>query len=80
MRRRCYPVFLGDKPAPKWVEIVMNVGFMVLSVAIKMIPGIDPDDITNFNGSLCCFFFVYLIPIVMHLTCYHGKNFWLRKV
>lgn len=53
---------------------------MCLSVGIKSIPGLKPDDITNFNGALCCFFFVYLIPIVMHLVCYHGKNSFLRKL
>lgn len=24
------------------------------------------------NGSISCFFIVYLIPIFLHLKCYHG--------
>mmetsp|Transcript_9288 Transcript_9288/g.818 ORF Transcript_9288/g.818 Transcript_9288/m.818 type:complete len:81 (+) Transcript_9288:1037-1279(+) len=80
MKRRFLPIVLKDKPPSQTLNTSLNIGFMIVSVGIASIPGLDPDDITNFNGSLCCFFFVYLIPILMHLTCYHGKNFFVRNM
>jgi hypothetical protein len=28
----------------------------------------------SLNGAVCCFFFVFLIPVMLHLKCYHGTN------
>lgn len=33
----------------------------------------------SINGAVCCFFFIYLIPIVMHIKCYKGNNTLLKK-
>lgn len=63
-----------DKEAPKWVEPLINATFVTLCCIMKNIPGLKPDDITNFNGAICLFFIVYLIPIMMHLMCYHGDK------
>lgn len=62
------------------MNYIINVVFLVLSVLIKSIPGISLSQITSINGALNCFFFVYLIPIIMHFTCYHGKNPLMRKM
>ncbi|KRX11065.1 hypothetical protein PPERSA_05174 [Pseudocohnilembus persalinus] len=80
MKRRVFPLVLKGKEASQKLHTIINISFMVISVAVKCIPGISAGDITNFDGALCCFFFVYLVPIIMHMTCYHGKNKFLRKV
>ena len=33
-----------------------------------------PDDVTNFNGAVALFFFAYLIPVILHLKCFHGNK------
>lgn len=41
---------------------------------MKNIPGLKPGDISNFNGAVCCFFLIYIMPILIHIACYHGDN------
>jgi len=35
---------------------------------------LKPDILMSLNGAVCCFFFIYMVPILMHIKCYHGKN------
>jgi len=53
---------------------MMNVVFMILCIIVKLAPGLQPSDILDFDGAVSCFFTVYLIPIVLHLSCYYGDN------
>jgi solute carrier family 38 (sodium-coupled neutral amino acid transporter), member 9 len=66
-RDRLLKLIYKEKPIPKKLRIIINISFVVACVVMKNIPGLDPDVITNFNGSICCFFFVYLIPIFLHM-------------
>ena len=52
--------------------MIINIVALLVGFTIKIVPGIELDDISNLNGSLCCFFLVYLIPIIMRLTVYEG--------
>ncbi len=72
-------VYKNEKP-PTWFFPTVNVLFMVFCTIIKNIPNLDPSDITNFNGSICCFFFVYLIPIALHFACYHEGFSFIKSL
>ena len=63
-----------DSQVPKWAEVTVNICFVTFCTIMRNIPNISPDEITNLAGSICCFFFVYLYPIMLHLMCYHGTN------
>lgn len=45
-----------------------------MSFIVRCIPTIRAGDIMSANGSISCFFIVYLIPIFLHLKCYHGDH------
>ena len=38
------------------------------------VPKVDINFLMNVGGSICSFCFVYLVPIAMHLQCYHYDN------
>ncbi len=62
------------------LNLSINLFFMTTCVIIIYIPNLALDDITGFNGSVCCFIIVYLIPCLMHIVCYHGKNRYMQKM
>ena len=73
-RQRLFSAF-SDKPIPDLRRGIFNVGFMLISFGFEiLLPYIRLSDIMNFNGAIFCFFFVYLIPIALHLKCYYGSN------
>ena len=63
---------LAKNGVPKWLDYTINIVLMIILSGLKMDPKLKPDDIMNFNGAVTCFFTVYLIPILLHLNCYHG--------
>ncbi len=73
-RQRLFSTF-SDKPIPNFRRNVFNFGFMLISFGFEILaPFIKLSDIMNFNGAIFCFFFVYLIPIALHLKCYYGTD------
>lgn len=56
-RDRLLKLIYKENPIPKKLRIIINICFVIACVVMKNIPGLDPDVITNFNGSICCFFF-----------------------
>lgn len=34
----------------------------------------------SLNGAVCCFFISYMLPILMHVKCYHGTNKVLKTI
>lgn len=60
---------------PKYLEIYLNIGFLIISSILKNTPGLKADNISGINGSISCFFIVYLIPLFLHMKCYYwNKN------
>lgn len=59
---------------PKKVEYALNIGFLIFCSIIKNIPGMNTDILMNLNGAVACFFVAYVLPIALHLKCYHGQN------
>lgn len=73
-RQRLFSAF-SDKPIPDLRRGVFNVCFMLISFGFEILaPYIKLSDIMNFNGAIFCFFFVYLIPIALHLKCYYPSD------
>ena len=67
-------IYKGDK-TPKYLEIILNLGFLIISGILKNTPGLKADNISGINGSISCFFIVYLIPLFLHMKCYYwNKN------
>jgi len=62
-----------------WADYMVNVGMVLLFAGLKMNPNISPGSLMNLDGALSCFFIVYLIPILMHLQCYHGTVGFVRR-
>ena len=58
-----------DNITPKYLEIYLNLGFLTIAGALKNTPGLKADNISGINGSVSCFFIVYLIPIFLHMKC-----------
>ncbi len=38
---------------------------MLVCIGIKILPGLEPSDIMNFDGAFSCFFTVYLVPSLL---------------
>lgn len=73
-RQRLFSAF-SNKPIPDFSRAIFNVCFMLISFGFEILsPFIKLSDIMNFNGTIFCFFFVYLIPIALHLKCYYGSD------
>ncbi|EGR33213.1 transmembrane amino acid transporter protein, putative [Ichthyophthirius multifiliis] len=73
-RKRFFEIIFNDcKPNNKQIQIV-NYIFIIICVIITNIQQIHPDLIANINGAFCCFFIVYIFPILIDLQCYNGQN------
>ena len=70
---------LIEKDIPKSLDYALNIIIMIIFSVMKMNPKLSPVEIMNFNGTVCCFFIVYLLPILMHLNCYHGTIGFINK-
>lgn len=71
-RQRLFSAF-SPNPIKDLHRGIFNVAFMLISFSFEILaPYIKLSDIMNFNGAIFCFFFVYLIPIGLHLKCYYG--------
>ena len=69
-RKRILELFVS-KPTSK-DYMITNVVSITIAAGIKLIPNLRVDDIANLNGSICCFFLIYLIPAALRLGGYHG--------
>lgn len=54
------------------IMIAVNIGIILLCFIVRNIPDLPSSAISNFNGSISCFFLVYLIPIAENFACYYG--------
>ena len=52
----------------------LNLGFLIIVGVLKNTPGLKADMLSGINGSVSCFFIVYLIPIFLHLKCNFQKS------
>ncbi|KRX05945.1 hypothetical protein PPERSA_01023 [Pseudocohnilembus persalinus] len=80
-KRRISP-FLGNgsETISQKNNLIMNTFFILFGIGIKIIPDITADQIASFNGSLTIFFFVYLIPIIMHFVTFNKVNKFLLAI
>ena len=68
-RLRLIKLIYKDNITPKYLEIYLNLGFLIIAGVLKNTPGLKADNISGINGSVSCFFIVYLIPIFLHMKC-----------
>ncbi len=54
--------------------------FLLATIIIINIPGVNPSALMSLNGAVMCFFFVYLIPIALDVICYRGPNKMLNNI
>ncbi|EAR93202.1 transmembrane amino acid transporter protein (macronuclear) [Tetrahymena thermophila SB210] len=80
-RQRFFDIIYESRggQAPKWVFVTVNIFYCLICTLVKILH-ITPDIIINFNGAFSSFFIIYLIPSLLHLACYHGKNKLLRAL
>ncbi len=71
---RVFEIAYPDDLPSNRIKAIINIGFMIFCAIVIHTPNLALDDLTNLNGSLTCFILVYLIPIFMHIVCYHGRN------
>jgi hypothetical protein len=45
-----------------------------VSLVIANVHQISPDTIMSINGAVCCFFFVFLIPVLIQIKNYRGDD------
>ena len=58
-----------DNITPKYLEMYLDLGFLIIVGVLKNTPGLKADMLSGINGSVSCFFIVYLIPIFLHMKC-----------
>ncbi|KRX10480.1 hypothetical protein PPERSA_08782 [Pseudocohnilembus persalinus] len=73
-------LLFGEKEVSQKTKQMIDIGTLTLFAIIANIPKLSPDDIMSLNGSVCCFFYVYLIPLMMDFQCYHGGNKLMMKI
>eukprot|EP01017_Pseudomicrothorax_dubius_P002668 TRINITY_DN10185_c0_g1_i4.p1 TRINITY_DN10185_c0_g1~~TRINITY_DN10185_c0_g1_i4.p1 ORF type:complete len:465 (-),score=36.66 TRINITY_DN10185_c0_g1_i4:142-1536(-) len=66
-------------PQPKGAAPVIFNIILTLSCVIPQIFDIDPKLVIAFNGAVCGFFLVYVIPIGLHHKMLYGKQDELRR-
>jgi sodium-coupled neutral amino acid transporter 9 len=73
-RQRLFQAFTKDE-IPDKKRHIFNVSFMLIAFLFEILaPYIKLSDIMNLNGAIFCFFFVYLIPLALHLKCYYDES------
>ena len=64
--------------SPRGKVNIYEVVYITLVVALSFVVGIlqvDISDIIDINGAVIGFFFIYLIPVVLHIKClYFAKG------
>jgi hypothetical protein len=58
--------------------VIFNVAVLVVSAATGIL-NIDPSIIISFNGAICAFFIVYVLPIAIHMRMLYGDKDQLIK-
>lgn len=75
MRQRILEVvFKSDNPRLPQYAIIFNLIYLVFLLLPFLVPAINPGLLLNVTGAICCFFFIYIIPTLMHIQCYHGEE------
>jgi len=59
-------------PVSDKLDKLNNIICMLIFAALKMNPKITVDSLISLDGAVCCFVIVYLIPILLHLSCHFG--------
>lgn len=58
-----FELFLKGKKPSKKTLMITNFCCLLLFAGIANIPHLKPDDLMSLNGAVCCFFYIYLIPL-----------------
>lgn len=72
-RIRLIEVIFGEMTEKRFK--VFNIIFMVMATIISVISPILPlSTLMTLVGSIICFFFIYLLPVKMHLNCLYPPS------
>ena len=67
-RTQMLEVIFGNNPTPKIYFHLINLLFVLTSLAVDLLR-VDVTFLISFNGAVCGYLMLYIIPIKLHLNC-----------
>lgn len=73
MRQRTIEILYGTEETAeliikkKKLKLIINIAFPILCLIPIFVPSINIGVLMNIGGAVCAFFFVYAVPIALHL-------------